>query len=259
LSAVRKPNVLKKLRAAEVRKLKGFNKISWLTARQLDKLAGALSIATIEKHGRIFEERDGTDRAHLLLSGVGRISCRNRDGKRAVVIMLAPGMIPALPLPVAGIQYNFRCEAVTTCLVGTVDWSELIEICLGAGAADFKRMSAMYVGRWDLVQLRCSNFMNCTLAERLALVLLELSENFGIRDGQGVRLTLAARHKDLAELAGGSRPRISEHLAEFVKKRLIVREKRQLIVNRARLESFLSMSHSRAALDAGREAATAIG
>jgi hypothetical protein len=42
-------------------------------------------------------------------------------------------------------------------------------------SVEFKRMAANYVGRWDLVQLRCSNFMSCTLAERLALVLLELS------------------------------------------------------------------------------------
>jgi hypothetical protein len=60
-------------------------------------------------------------------------------------------------------------------------------------SADFKRMAASYAGRWDLVQLRCSNFMVCTLEERVALILLELSENFGVRDRRGVRLTVPAR------------------------------------------------------------------
>lgn len=36
-----------------------------------------------------------------------------------------------------------------------------------------------YSGRWDLVQLRRANFMSCTLEERVALILLELSESFG--------------------------------------------------------------------------------
>jgi CRP-like cAMP-binding protein len=90
------------------------------------------------------------------------------------------------------------------------------------------------------VQLRCANLMKYTLAERLALILLELSENFGIHHAEGVRLTVPARQKNLAELAGASRPRVTEHLMEFEHKGFIVRRNRQVIVKRDRLESFLS-------------------
>ena len=99
--------------------------------------------------------------------------------------MLAPGMIPPFPLPVVGIKYDFRCEAVTNCNVGRLGWDEFIEICLGQGSVEFKQIAANYVGRWDLVQLRCSNFMGFTLAERLALTLLELCDNFGVRTSWG--------------------------------------------------------------------------
>jgi CRP-like cAMP-binding protein len=167
---------LKKARASEVRKLKGLKNISWLTARQLNKLAGALSVNGVERRTQIFDESDTSGNVYVLLSGVARVTCRNRKGRRAVVIMLAPGMIPAFPQPVVGINYNFRCEAVTNCNVGRLGWDEFIEICLGIGSVEFKRMAANYAGRWDLVQLRCSNFMSCTLAERLALILLELSD-----------------------------------------------------------------------------------
>jgi DNA-binding MarR family transcriptional regulator len=105
-------------------------------------------------------------------------------------------------------------------------------------------MADSYSGRWDLVQLRCSNFMACTLEERVALVLLELSENFGTRDQQGVRLTVPARQKDLAELVGASRPRVTEYLTSFERKHLIIRDGRQLIVRRDRLERFLAQTHS---------------
>ena len=113
-------------------------------------------------------------------SGVARITCRNRKGDRTLVIMVAPGMIPGVPPAVTGIRYNFRCEAVTDCQIGTVTLATFIEIALGIASADFKRMAASYSGRWDPVQLRCSNFMGCTLEERVALILLELSENFGV-------------------------------------------------------------------------------
>jgi hypothetical protein len=117
-SDARKLNGFKQARASEVRKLKGLKNISWLTARQLNKLAGALSVNGVERRTQIFDERDTSDNVYVLLSGVARVTCRNRKGRRAVVIMLAPGMIPAFPLPVTGINYNFRCETVTNCNVG---------------------------------------------------------------------------------------------------------------------------------------------
>jgi CRP-like cAMP-binding protein len=91
---------------------------------------------------RIFDESDTSGNVYVLLSGVARVTCRNRKGRRAAVIMLAPGMIPAFPLPAAGINYNFPCEAVTNCNVGRLGWDEFIEIILGIGSVEFKRMAA---------------------------------------------------------------------------------------------------------------------
>jgi S1-C subfamily serine protease len=46
-------------------------------------------------------------------------------------------------------------------------------------SADFKQLVANYVGRWHAVQLRCSNFMSCTLEERVAISRIGVS----VRDG----------------------------------------------------------------------------
>src|ERR1700693_1982400 len=230
-------------RASGIRRLRCLKNISWLTARQLDRLSSALTVSVIEKRAIIIDEKHSHDTAFILLTGVARITCRNRKGARTLVIMVAPGMIPGFPPPVPGISYNFRCEAITDCQVGTVDLKTFIEISLGVASADFRRLASSYLGRWDLVQLRCANFMSCTLEERLALILLELCENFGAADPKGVRLTFSARHRDLAELVGASRPRITEHLIMFEKKHLISRNRRQLVVNRERVEAFLSQAH----------------
>jgi len=196
----------------------------------------------VEKRATIFDQKHLPDSAYILLSGVAQITCRNRKGQRTLVIVVAPGMVPGFPPAVSGISYDFRCEAVTLCRIGTIELESFVEISLGIGLAAFKQMAASYVGRWDLVQLRCANFMSCTLEERLALILLELSATFGVPDAKGVRLTLPARHRDLAELVGASRPRITEHLVLFERKHLISRNSRQLVVNRDRLESFLAQT-----------------
>src|SRR6266478_6197569 len=225
-------------RASGIRKLRGLKNISWLTSRQLNRVADALTMSRVEKRGIIFDEKDSPESAYVLLSGVARITCRNRKGDRTLVIMVAPGMIPGFPPPVP-LSYNFRCEAVTECQVGTIELKAFIEISLGIASDDFKQMAASYLGRWDLVQLRCANFMSCTLEERLVLTLLELAENFGIKDKRGVRLTITSRHQDLADLVGASRPRVTEFLVKFERDKLINRDERHLIINRDRLEGFL--------------------
>src|SRR5579863_4923542 len=231
-------------RDSRIRRLRGLKNISWLTSRQLNRLAEALTTTHVKRRDVIFDKRRSPEAAYVLLSGVARITCRNRKGDRTLVMMVAPGMIPGIPPAVSGIRYDFRCEAVTDCQIGTVALATFIEIALGIASADFKRMAASYSGRWDLVQLRCSNFMACTLEERVALILLELSENFGVRDPKGVRLTVPARHEDLADLVGASRPRVTEYLSSFERERLIVRDGRQFIVRRDRLERFRAQRHT---------------
>jgi len=180
-------------RAAGIRRLRGLKNISWLSARQLNRLAAALTVSTIEKREIIIDEKYLPDAAYVLLTGVARITCRNRKGDRILVIMVAPGMIPGFPPPVPGISYNFRCEAVTECQIGTIELKAFVEISLGIASDDFKRMALSYLGRWDLVQLRCANFMSCTLEERIALILLELSDNFGVNEKRGKRITITTR------------------------------------------------------------------
>jgi CRP/FNR family transcriptional regulator len=231
---------MRALSVSNARKLRGLKNIAWLTTRQLNNLAKALSMSRAVKGATIFDDSSPVEAAYILLSGVARITCCNRKGDRTVVIMVAPGMIPQIPPTTSGIRYDFRCEAVTECQIGTATLAVIINIVLGIASADFTRMAASYCGRWDLVQLRCSNFMGCTLEERVALILLELSENFGVADPAGVRLTLRARHKDIAELVGASRPRVTEYLTDFEDKHLIARDGRQLIVRKDLLEDFLA-------------------
>src|SRR6202165_5701199 len=118
-------------RAEEIRNLRGLKNISWLSSRQLNRLAAALSLSMVEKRKIIIDDKHSPEATYVLLSGVARITCRNRKGDRTLVIMVAPGMIPVLPLAVPGIKYNFRCEAVTDCQIGTMTLAALIQIALG--------------------------------------------------------------------------------------------------------------------------------
>ncbi len=223
-----------------MRSLKTLSSISWLTVRQREKLTDAMTVTRHEKPSIIFSDKSSYEYAYILLSGVARITSDNRNGQRTMVIMVAPGLIPAFPRPIIGITYKFRCEAVTNCQIGTIGLSKFIRICLGIGSAGFKQLAASFFERWDRVHLRRTNLIGLTLKERLAITLLDLSENFGVpnRPG-GMRLSVSVRHRDLAELVGASRPRVTEHMLEFTQKHLISVQNRHLVVDREALKGFL--------------------
>jgi len=134
-------------RVSGVRRLRELKNISWLTSRQLNRLADALTISRVKRRGIIFDEQHSAETAYVLLAGVARITCRNRKGERTLVIMVAPGMIPGVPKVVGGIRYDFRCEAVTDCELGTVALATFIDIALGIAAADYQRMAASHSSR----------------------------------------------------------------------------------------------------------------
>ena len=232
------------MRSQTMRSLRSLASVSWLTTNQLTKLAEALEISQHGERSIIFSDKSSVDAAHLLLSGVARITCDNRKGERKTAIMLAPGLIPSFPTAVPGVVYNFRCEAITTCQIGTIGMNSFIKICLGIGSKAFKLIAAGLLGRWDRIHLRCANLMGYTLEERLALVLLDLAENFGVPNDDGrVRLILPLRHEHLAGLVGATRPRVTDHLASLTQKHLISLRDRRWVVDPEGLLGFLAEAH----------------
>ena len=84
--------------------------------------------------------------------------------------------------------------------------------------------------QWYRLLLRTSSFLNLGLRERVAITLLELSSDFGVEESRGTLLTVSLSHKDIADLVGASRPRVTEHLAELERERFVIRQGRQLVV-----------------------------
>lgn len=71
------------LRATGIRKLRGLKNLSWLSAHQRARLAAALVVSKVEKRGVIITEKSPTEAEYVPLSGIARITCRNRKGDRA--------------------------------------------------------------------------------------------------------------------------------------------------------------------------------
>jgi CRP-like cAMP-binding protein len=228
-----------------VQTLAGLKNLSWLSNDQLRQIALLFTVTTFERRAIISEGNlSAMEGIHVLLSGVARITYRNRKGVRVVVAMVAPGTIPAFPQTVPGLSYNFRMEAVSNCSIGVISLRHFIKIALGISSDNFKRAADICFGGWHKVQLRSANFGGHPLDKRVALALLELSEDFGISDKRGTFITIRLRHRDVADLVGASRPRVTEILSAFERDRLVIPDNHHLIVRRDRLQELIVRGNS---------------
>ena len=165
-----------------------------------------------------------------MLSGIARITCRNAREERVTVALLAPGPIPEFPsLPLS--QFDFRCEAYNNCRVGSLRWDDFSGITAHSSESALKKFHENDLLQWYRLLLRGSSFMNLDLHERIALTLLDLCSDFGIKESRGTLLGASFSHQDIADLVGASRPRVTEHLAQMERQHLLIRQGRQLIVS----------------------------
>jgi CRP-like cAMP-binding protein len=210
-------------------KLTRLKALSWLSASELKLLAGALATANFKRPQVILREAALASEAHILLTGIARITCMNAHSERVTVALLAPGPIPEFPcLPIS--RFNFQCVAYKDCRVGSLSRKDFEAITVNASEPASKKMHENALQQWYRLLLRGSGYLNLGLHERVALALLELCSDFGVEDSRGTLLRASFSHKDIAELVGASRPRVTEHLAELERERFVIRQGRQIVV-----------------------------
>ena len=214
---------------ADLGRLGRLKSLSWLSQPELALLASALTFTNHNRHAVILREVALARDAHILLSGIARITCRNARGERVTVALLAPGPIPQFPAtPVS--QSGFQCEAYNDCRLGTVSWDEFGRITANDSESAFKHFHSNDMKLWYRLLLRSSSFLNLGLHERIAVALLELCSDFGIEESRGTLLRVTFSHKDIANLVGASRPRVTEHLARLEREAFLIRQGRQMVV-----------------------------
>lgn len=222
-------NGTRNTRDGDLNRLTRLKTLSWLTSLELGQLAGSLVCADFKPSQIILPQSALVSQAHILLRGIARITCQNARSQRITMALLPPGIVPRFPLLPPG-RYDFRCEAYNDCRIGSVDWIDFSRITAHHSETAVNRFHAGDLHQWYRLLLRNSGFLSLSLHERIANALLELSSDFGIEESRGSLLSVSFSHQDIAELVGASRPRVTEHLAEFERAHQIIRQGRQLII-----------------------------
>ncbi len=193
----------------------------------------------------IFEYRPAAPNRHLyvLLTGRANLVSYGRNNGGTIIAMLAPGVIPSTPIFSAPVAHHYQCKAAVNCRVMKIVRKRFVEVGLGVRLADervFDEAFESMCGHLGDLCARYRSFLGLDLLTRVCIALAELADNFGIRDVRGVVIPHFFSHDDLADLVGGSRPRVTSAISQLERQQIVGHQGRHILVDTAALREFIS-------------------
>ena len=207
-----------------------FKHFPALRADQLERMAGAMSLARFKRGERILVERPSAADIFLVLKGALAITWQHDSRHQVLVALLAPGEIFGDWSSMPEMADGLNGYAFANSLVARIDSAKLVEILLGVELRAFSAATEMTLGWSSKALMRYIKMFHMSPRERLVVALIEIGSKFGVRDSRGLILNLPMTQKDLADLLGASRQKINEYWGELVRLGAVINLGRQLIL-----------------------------
>jgi len=205
-----------------LQRTKGFSE---LAPELLKRLAAACTVRRVRAR-TVLDMHPG---ALILVRGAVRTVTLGKGRVRTVVGILSPGDMAFHCR--AGIEFPVWREAVTDCVIATIDRENFSGILLGIPWPTLEpAMDALKGREWALLQ-RYFSLFGQPLKSRMVETLLDLGHRFGIRDARGTLIPIPITTNDLAGLVGCSKRQTMEILDQLSKLKAVSRDGRRLILN----------------------------
>ncbi len=222
-----------------------IKKLAWLSENQAAQLAREFPGRDFKRKDVIFESRPSALNRNLyvLLSGRANLVSYGRNNGGTVIAMLPPGIIPNTPVFSAPVAHHYQCKAAVSCRVMKIARRRLVEVSFGIRLPEERSFDEVFesmCGNLGDLGARYRSFLGLDLLTRVCITLLELAENFGIRDVRGVVIPHFFSHDDLADLVGGSRPRVTSTISQLERQQIVSHQGRHILVETTALRDFIA-------------------
>ena len=192
-------------------------KLWYLKQCPLFDRVGSDDVSQVEKAGKarrfprgepIYLPAEEASSVLLLVSGRAKICHLTPDGKQSILAFIESGeLFGELAILEHGNRDEYA-EAVETSVVVMIP-ADVIQ---------------------QLLERRLKNLLFLSNRERLTHLLLELAEQYGARQADGVRLRIQLSHQDLANIIGSTRETVTVVLGELQQEGLVEIGRRRVVL-----------------------------
>lgn len=213
---------------------------SSLSDEQLTQVTNLITRESYKKGEQIFSLSDVSDKLYILNGGSMKVFTYTKEGKEQILYLLKEGdFIGDLNLLKKGIfKFNaVALEKTNVCIIHKNDFDTLIQknpnIIIKVLEYAYDRISTLE----ELVQTITTKDADT----RLATLLINLSDNYGIKIPSGIEITLPLNREEMANCISLTRETLSRKLSVFQNEDLIevIGNKKILVKNLDKLKSIV--------------------
>ncbi len=170
----------------------------------IEELEAASQLRTMEKGRLLYLPGDPSNAVFLLASGRVKIARLSDHGKELILSILEPGDLFG--------ETGVLEDKPRHCVAEVLEPGEIVTISARGFRRALERDAALlmkltqYIGRRQtLLETRLMDMVYKNAPQRLAELLIQLSESYGVRDSRGILLRIKLSQSALGNLLGVSR------------------------------------------------------
>lgn len=184
---------------------------SSMSQEEMEWLAQRSVMCGFSKGAVIYLSDEPSEHVYLLKEGTIKISRLNEDGRETILEFIAPGEIFGEMSLLGEEARSAMAQAIEESLVCSIRKEEFADFFKTHSDLAFKVLKLVGFKRVE-IESRLEELVYCSVAERVASLLVRLANKLGIKDEKGIRIRPRLSHRDIAFLAGASRETVTEIL-----------------------------------------------
>jgi CRP-like cAMP-binding protein len=196
---------------------------------QLARLSERIELREIRRREVVYLPGDPGESIFVVNGGRVKISKVTRDGKALTLNYCGPSELFGETSLVEGGAREEMAEAMENSMVSEIELSVFEDLLKGSANLGLQMTKLLAKRRLDL-ENKVETLVFRDVTSKLAELLLDLANQYGVEDSRGTLIALKITHQELANLIGSTRETVSLTLSQFKRKSLVTTDGRKVIV-----------------------------
>lgn len=202
-----------------------------LDAEEIRRIESVSQTRRVRRGETIYLPADAADGVLLVVSGRIKICHLTGEGKQSILVFVEPGEVFGELALIDPTTRNECAEAVEATQLVLIPREDLQRAMMAYPQLSHGITKLIGLRR-RRIERRLKNLLFHSNRERLVHLLLELVEQYGRVDEDGIELTIKLSHQEMANIIGSTRETVTVVLGELQKENLIeIARRRVRIIN----------------------------
>lgn len=195
----------------------------------IEELAKLCSVRDYEKGEFIYLLGDPSDSVYLIKQGHVKLFLTSETGRKLTLSLLGQEELFGEEALAGEESRGLTAEALEDSSICVMEKGEFLNLISGKPQLSLKMME-FWGQRLRQIQDKLEDLLFKNTEARLSCILLELTEEYGKRKGEGIEIDFRITHQELADLVGSARESVTTVLNRFEREGILTKSRYSITI-----------------------------